>query len=141
MIYQTAPNQRRSAMNDTVTTAKADLDTRSVVEAFLAAFNRRDVDGIMALMSDDCVFESSSPGPAGNRLVGQQAVRKAWEQLFAARQGVTFDGEETFVAGDRAIARWVMRWTDGGKEQHIRGLDILRIRNGKVVDKLAYTKR
>ena len=97
-------------MNDTVTAAKADLDTRNVVEAFLAAFNRRDVDGIMALMSDDCVFESASPGPDGNRIVGHQDVRKVWEQLFATRQSVTFDGEETFVAGDRAVARWVMKW-------------------------------
>ena len=112
-----------------------------VVDAFLAAFNRRDVDGIMALMTDDCVYESPAPAPDGTRLVGQQAVRKAWEQLFQGRPDVSFDGEETFVAGDRAVARWIMRWTADGKAQYVRGLDIFRVEGGKIANKLAYLKR
>jgi ketosteroid isomerase-like protein len=119
----------------------ADSETTRVVDAFLAAFNRRDVDSIMALMTDDCVFESAGPAPDGAHLVGQQAVRKAWEQLFQSRPDVVFDGEETFVAGDRAVARWVMRWTAEGKPQHIRGLDIFRVEGGKIANKLAYLKR
>lgn len=119
----------------------ADTDTARVVDAFLAAFNRRDVDGIMSLMTEDCVFESAGPAPDGTILLGQQAVREAWEQLFQNRPGVVFDGEETFIAGDRAVARWIMRWTEDGRHQHIRGLDIFRVDNGKIANKLAYLKR
>ena len=119
----------------------ASSDTARVVDAFLSAFNRRDVDGIMALMTDDCVYESAAPAPDGTHLVGQQAVRKAWEQLFQGRPDVVFDGEETFVAGDRAVARWIMRWTADGKQQHVRGLDIFRVEGGKIANKLAYLKR
>jgi len=118
-----------------------DHETKTVVSEFLAAFNRRDVDGIMALMSDDCIYESPSPAPDGTQLIGQQAVRKAWEQLFQGRPDVVFDGEETFIAGDRAVARWIMRWTADGKEQHVRGLDIFRVEGGKITNKLAYLKR
>jgi ketosteroid isomerase-like protein len=116
-------------------------DTESVVNAFLAAFNRRDVDRLMALMTDDCVYESAGPAPDGVHLVGQKAVRKAWEQLFQNRPDVVFDGEETFVAGDRAVARWIMLWTADGKQEHIRGLDIFRVESGKIANKLAYVKR
>jgi ketosteroid isomerase-like protein len=35
-------------------------ETLKTIERFNQAFNRYDVDGIMALMSDDCVFESTS---------------------------------------------------------------------------------
>lgn len=122
-------------------TRQCGSNTARVVDAFLAAFNRRDVDGIMALMTDDCVFESAGPAPDGAHLVGQQAVRKAWEQLFQNRPDVVFDGEETFVTGDRAVARWVMRWTADGKRQHVRGLDIFRVEGGKIANKLAYVKR
>ena len=118
-----------------------DNDTARVVDAFLAAFNRRDVDGIMSLMTDDCVFEGAWPAPDGAVLVGQQAVRKAWELLFQTRPGLLFEGEETFIAGDRAVARWIMRWTEDGKQQHIRGVDIFRVENGKVANKLTYSKR
>lgn len=121
--------------------SKTDMETRRVVTAFLDAFNRRDVDGIMSLMSDDCVYESPSPAPDGTRLVGQEAVRKAWETLFTTRSSVAFDGEETVVMGDRAIARWILRWTADGQPQHVRGVDILRVQNGKVVTKFAYLKR
>lgn len=42
----------------------------AVVEAFNAALNRHDVDAVMALMTDDCVFESTYPPPAGERYEG-----------------------------------------------------------------------
>jgi ketosteroid isomerase-like protein len=35
-------------------------ETLKTIERFNQAFNRYDVDGIMALMTDDCVFESTS---------------------------------------------------------------------------------
>ena len=57
--------------------------TLAAVDRFNEAFNRHDVDAVMAAMTDDCVFESTSP-PAGERHVGQAAVRAAWEGFFSA---------------------------------------------------------
>jgi ketosteroid isomerase-like protein len=103
------------------------------VARFNAAFERRDVDAVMAAMTDDCVFEDTAP-PDGTRNVGQDAVRAAWEKLFSAPG--TFTTEEVFAAGDRVVARWRYEW-DGG---YVRGVDVFTVRDGLVAEKLAYVK-
>jgi len=52
-----------------------------------------------------------------------------------------FETEEIFAAGDRCVLRWLYRWVDGaGKPGHIRGVDVFRVRDGKVAEKLSYVK-
>ena len=51
---------------------------------FSAAFGRGDVDAIMALMTDDCVFEATGPAPDGVRHEGAEAVRAVWERAVRA---------------------------------------------------------
>ena len=111
-------------------------DTRAVIDRFNEAFNTGDVDGIMALMTDDAVFESTGPAPDGQRHEGAAAVRAAWEALFAASPTARFDAEEVFTAGDRAVVRWRYDWGGG----HVRGVDVMRVREGKVWEKLSYVK-
>jgi len=113
--------------------------TRAAVDRFNDAFNRHDVDAVMAAMTDDCVFESTSP-PHGERHVGQAAVRAAWEAFFAASPTAHFDAEEVIVADDRCIVRWAYSWTDGEKPGSVRGVDVITVRDGKVSEKLAYVK-
>lgn len=110
--------------------------TLVTIERFNAVFNQHDVDAIMALMTDDCVFENTQPPPDGERFVGQAAVRGCWEQLFSGSPAAQFEWEEIFAAGDRAVVRWLYRWGDG----HVRGVDIMRVRGGKVAEKLSYVK-
>jgi ketosteroid isomerase-like protein len=110
--------------------------TADTVEAFNTAFNRHDVDAVMALMTDDCVFENTQPPPDGERHVGQSAVRAYWVQFFKESPSARFDAEEVVIAGDRAVVRWRFDWGDG----HIRGIDLLKVRDGKVAEKFAYVK-
>jgi len=110
----------------------------AVVERFNQAFARRDVDAVMALMTDDCVFENTSPAPDGERHVGQLAVREFWTRFFAETVEPRFDAEEVFGCGDRVVCRWRFTWGDG--EGHVRGVDVFRVRDGKVTEKLAYVK-
>ena len=115
--------------------------TLAAIERFNAAFNRHDVDAIMAAMTDDCVFESTGPSPDGGRFEGQAAVRAVWEELFRGSPTAHFDTEDCFAAGDRCTVRWRYRWTDAdGSEGHVRGVDIFRVSDGKVAEKLAYVK-
>jgi len=45
------------------------------------------------------------------------------------------------VAGDRCVVRWIYTWTeDDGTPGSIKGVDVLRVRDGKVAEKLAYVK-
>jgi ketosteroid isomerase-like protein len=115
--------------------------TRHLIERFQAAFNHHDVDTIMAAMAEDCVFENTYPAPDGSRVVGHSAVRATWEEFFAASPQARFDTEELIICGERAVVRWRYSWGAGeGERGHVRGVDIFRVRDGKVAEKLSYVK-
>jgi ketosteroid isomerase-like protein len=46
---------------------KADIELADVVRRFGAAWQAWDLEAVMALMSDDAVFESTGPAPDGVR--------------------------------------------------------------------------
>jgi ketosteroid isomerase-like protein len=106
--------------------------------AFSAAFGSGDVEAIMALMTEDVVFESTAP-PDGERHEGAEAVRRVWSELFGATPGARFEEEGRFVAGDRGVLCWRFSWT-GDTPGHVRGVDVLRFRDGRVAEKLSYVK-
>ncbi|HEX9191037.1 MAG TPA: nuclear transport factor 2 family protein [Candidatus Deferrimicrobiaceae bacterium] len=118
--------------------------TRETLEAigrFNEAFGRHDVDGVMRAMTEDCVFENTFPPPDGERYEGQGPVRGFWERFFRSSPTASFETEELFATGDRCVIRWLYRWVDGaGSAGHIRGVDIFRVRDGKVAEKLSYVK-
>lgn len=114
--------------------------TLDVVRRFNEAFGRHDVDGVMALMTDDCIFENTRPAPDGERHVGQAVVRAFWESFFTRMPQARFDAEDTFAAGDRCVVRWVYHWVRDGQPGHVRGIDVFRVRGGKVSEKLSYVK-
>jgi len=88
-------------------------ETLAAVDRFNEAFNRHDVDAVMAAMTDDCVFESTSP-PHGERVEGQAAVRAFWEGFFTSSPMNTICG--AFVSKIRAgySARAVERSSGSG---------------------------
>jgi ketosteroid isomerase-like protein len=112
--------------------------TLDVIRRFNEAFNRHDVDGIMALMTEDCVFENTLPPPDGERFEGAAQVRGFWERFFSATPAARFEAEEILGAGDRCVVRWVFHWDNRGG--HVRGVDVLRVRDGRVAEKLSYVK-
>ena len=117
-----------------------DTETLEVIERFNEAFNRHDVDAVMELMTDDCVFDDIRPRPDGELFEGQAAVRGYWERFFQRSPHARFEAEETFASGDRCVVRWVYHWVKDGEPGHVRGVDVFRVRDGKVAEKLAYVK-
>ena len=115
--------------------------TLAVARRFLDAFARHDVDGVMRAMTEDCVFENTLPPPDGERHVGQAAVRRFWERFFRETPSAAFETEEMFAAGARCVVKWRYRWRNAdGSAGHVRGVDLLRVRDGKVAEKLSYVK-
>ena len=112
------------------------VETLATIDRFNDAFNRHDVDAVMALMTEDVVFENTSPPPDGERHEGQAAVRAFWEQFFAGSPRAHFDAEDIFAAGERCAVRWRYSWGDGA----IRGVDLFRVEGGRVAEKLSYVK-
>jgi hypothetical protein len=106
-----------------------------IVDQFNAVWNDHDLGAALALTSEDCVFESTSPAPDGQRCVGHAEIRAAWEPIFAQPHS-HFSVEDSFVAGDRLVQQWRYDWGDG----HIRGIDIIVVQDGLVTAKLAYVK-
>ena len=115
-------------------------ETLDAVDRFNAAFNNHDVDAVMQAMTEDCVFESTNPAPDGARVVGQAAVRAFWTQFFQANSDAFFEAEDVFASGNRCVVRWIYRKTKNGEPWHLRGVDVFRVENGKVAEKLAYVK-
>jgi uncharacterized protein (TIGR03086 family) len=112
----------------------------AAVARLSAAFGRGDVRAIMATLTDDCVFESTSP-PDGERVEGADAVRAVWAAMFDGSSGARFEEEELFVAGDRGVLCWRYSWTGAdGSPGHVRGVDVLRMRDGRVCEKRSYVK-
>jgi len=114
--------------------------TRAVIERFNAAFNRHDTEAVAALLTDDTVFEDTSPAPDGKRLEGKIAVVEFWRGWFARNPDAQFETEEMIVSGDRGVVRWVYHKVRNGQPWHLRGVDVFVIREGKVAAKLAYVK-
>ena len=59
-------------------------DTRTLIEQAYSAFNRRDIDGALALMTEDVNWPKASEG---GRVVGKEEIRAYW-----TRQWREFDG-------------------------------------------------
>jgi len=114
--------------------------TRAVIDSFNAAFNRHDAEALASLLTEDTVFEDTSPAPDGNRIQGRAAVVAFWREWFARNADAHFDAEDVIVSGNRAVVLWVYRKMRNAQPWHIRGVDVFTVRDGKVAAKLAYVK-
>ena len=120
--------------------SKLESAMRTVL-AFNDAFNRHDVERMMQLMSDDCVFENTAPAPDGTAYKGKEAVTQFWRDFFRESPQAHIEIEEIFGLGLRCIMRWRYEWTDlEGKNGHVRGADIYRVEDGLILEKLSYVK-
>jgi uncharacterized protein (TIGR02246 family) len=114
--------------------ATADAEIEDVVSRFGAAWGAHDLAATLALITDDCVFESTAP-PDGERYVGRAAIAAAWQPIFDDRDS-QFTVEASFVAAPRVVQYWRYDWAGG----HVRGIDVFTVRDGLVAEKLAYVK-
>jgi ketosteroid isomerase-like protein len=114
--------------------------TRETIESFNHAFNQHDADQLATLLTDDTVFEDTSPAPDGRRIEGKAAVVEFWRGWFARNLDAHFEAEEMIVSGNRATVLWVYRKMRNGAAWHLRGVDVFTVRDGKVAAKLAYVK-
>lgn len=116
-------------------------ETLDTVLRFHEAWNDHDVGRLTACITGDSVFENTFPAPDGERFQGREAVGAFWTRFFQGSPQAHIDIEEIFACGDRCTMRWRFAWVAGdGIEGHIRGVDVFRVRAGKVAEKLSYVK-
>jgi ketosteroid isomerase-like protein len=110
---------------------------RDVVIAFNEAWDAHDLEAVLALVSEDGVFESARVGDNGPQIVGRAALRNTWAPSFAnpnASGKYTF--EEIIVAGERVTQLWTYRVGD----KAVRGVDVMRVESGEITEKFGYVK-
>jgi ketosteroid isomerase-like protein len=115
---------------------KESKETAEIMRRFNEVFLRHDPSELEKLIAEDCVIEKISPAPDGDRCVGREACIALWEGI-ATEPGTHFDLEEVFAAGDRATIRWCY-WF--GKGQSVRGVNLMRVRDGLIVEAMGYVK-
>ncbi|MBN1259109.1 MAG: nuclear transport factor 2 family protein [Anaerolineae bacterium] len=112
------------------------------VLAFVEAFNRHDVAGMMHLMSADCVVEHWEPAPNGAVYTGKEAVTQFWQDFFRAAPRAHLKAEEVFGFGIRCVLRWRYEWVAAeGNPRHVRGVSLFKVKEGAIHQKLSYVKR
>lgn len=123
--------------------AADDATTLTLLDAFAAAWNRHDVDALMACMAPDCVFEAAAgPDVTGARHVGPDAVRRAYAAVFATYADARWNQPRHFIAGDRAVTEWTFTGTTkDGTRVEVNGCEIFTLRGGKIVLKNSYRKQ
>jgi len=114
--------------------------TRAAIESFNEVFNRHDADALAAHLTEDTVFEDTSPPPDGRRIEGKAAVIEFWRGWFVRNADARFEAEEVIVSGSRATVLWVYRKMRSRQPWHLRGVDIFTVRDGKIAAKFAYVK-
>jgi ketosteroid isomerase-like protein len=118
-----------------MTTIEANQEALAVAARFNDAWNSHDLAAALALTTDNCVFAAAGPAPDGARAQGRTELAAMWQPIFADTTS-RFTTEEAFVAGDRVVARWRYDWAGG----YVRGVDVLRVRDGLIAEKLSYVK-
>jgi hypothetical protein len=121
-----------ASMNDT------DLDTDRVINEFNAAFVQHDPDRLSLLVGEQCVMEAVQPAPSGARYEGRAACLDFWQTL-AADLTSQFEPEDVIVAGGRATICWSYRFGPALND-YVRGVNVMRIRDGVIVEALGYAK-
>ena len=123
-------------------TATRTVDVR-FLQSFCDAFNRHDLDALMAHMTDDCVFLSSAgAGREGRRYSGREEVRRGFAEVFATFPDSQWEEGRHLVCGDRGLSEWVFRGTKtDGTRVEVNGVDVFTFRDGKIAVKDSFRKQ
>jgi len=122
--------------------AATDRDRLDLLERMTDGFNAHDLDAIMALFTDDCVFLAPrGPAPWGRRYDGRADVREGLGARFTTIPDVHYGDGSHFVAGDRGVSEWTLSGTTtDGARLEVRGCDLWTFRDDKVVVKNSFWK-
>jgi ketosteroid isomerase-like protein len=112
--------------------------TLQIIQRFNQAFLQHDASLLDDLIAEDCVMESVEPAPDGTRYVGRKACLEFWQKLAHNRDGA-FADEEIVAIDDRAIILWRYRFGPG-LSKSVRGVNVMRVRDGLIVEALGYVK-
>ncbi len=108
-----------------------------------SAWDNHNLDGVMELFHSEVVFDNWTGGQAR----GMDQLRQAWEPWFRNHGGFKFTEEETFIdeKAQKVLYRWQLDWPSfekghEGSLERRRGVDVMHFKDGKIIQKLTYSK-
>ncbi|TWS99399.1 nuclear transport factor 2 family protein [Reyranella sp. CPCC 100927] len=118
------------------------LHDESFVQKMLAAWNAHDVDGAMALMMEDCVWEiPRGSAPHGTLFQGANEVRAAIADAFRAIPDIQYQSlRSCFGSGHVVMELLVTGTLADGTAARFHACDILTMVDGKIAAKRSYRK-
>jgi ketosteroid isomerase-like protein len=108
-----------------------------------AAWGNHDLEAVMVFFHDDIYFNNWTGGNAK----GKEQLRTAWQDWFLNHGDFKFNQEEIFidVEDQKLLYRWELEWPSfekgyEGKKEKRRGVDVIHFKDGKIINKLTYSK-
>ena len=120
----------------------SEAELLTLLDRFADAWNRHDLDALMSMMTEDCVFEASAgPEVDGQRSDGKAAVRAAYAAVFETFPDAHWANPRHLIAGNRGVSEWTFTGTrTDGTRVEVSGCDLFTFRDGKIAVKNSYRK-
>jgi steroid delta-isomerase-like uncharacterized protein len=124
-------------------------ELQDFIDRYNEAWNAHDVDAIVAMHTEDSVFENHTTGDVN---VGRKAIGDAITGIFRVFPDLTFEGRRQYIREDLVVQEWTARGTHQGtmtrsgieveptgRTVEYRGMDVIPIRDGLVARKDVYS--
>lgn len=124
-------------------------ELQEFIDRYNDAWNAHDVDAIVAMHTDDSVFENHVTGDVN---VGRERIGTAIRGIFAVFPDLSFEGRRQYIRDDLVVQEWTARGTHEGtmtrggvqveptgKQVEYKGMDVIPIENGLVARKDVYS--
>ncbi len=100
-----------------------------VVDTFIAAWGRKDLDEIMSFFTDDAVYENVPIDPPNE---GLEAIRKTIEGFIGMAEKIEFVVHHQAVNGNIVLNERTDRFKMGEKWAEGRVMGVFELRDGKI---------
>jgi steroid delta-isomerase-like uncharacterized protein len=124
-------------------------ELQDFIDRYNEAWNAHDVDAIVAMHTEDSVFENHTTGDVN---VGREAIGRAITGIFGVFPDLAFETRRQYVRDDLVVQEWTARGTHQGtmtrsgieveptgRTVEYRGMDVIPIREGLVARKDVYS--
>ena len=124
-------------------------ELQDFIDRYNDAWNAHDVDAIVAMHTEDSVFENHVTGDVN---VGREQIGAAIRGIFSVFPDLSFEGRRQYIREDLVVQEWTARGTHEGtmkrggievpptgKRVEYKGMDVIPIRDGLVARKDVYS--
>jgi limonene-1,2-epoxide hydrolase len=103
-------------------------DHVQTVKALISAFNRKDLDAIMAFFTDDAIYHNMPTGP----VQGTQAVRSVISMFLQPAEEVKWEILNIAQVGDTVLTERIDNFVIKGKQVALPVMGAFEVRGGKI---------